>query len=507
MDRVAETERVESAPPPGDVSAVGEVVSSEDVQSRSEQKLDSLFAQRVFVYPKSVKGQVRTIKWWTLIGLLAIYYITPLLRWDRGPNAPDQAVLIDMPARRAYFFFIEIWPQEVYYLTGLLLLGALGLFLVTSLFGRIWCGYTCPQTVWTDLFMLVERKVEGERAQRMALNRAPWSASKLAKKSAKHGIWLFISLLTGGAWVMYFNDAPTMLVEFFTGEAGAGVYFFVGLFTFTTYLLAGWAREQVCTYMCPWPRFQAALLDEDSMVVTYEAWRGEPRGKYRKGDSWDDRGDCIDCKQCVAVCPTGIDIRDGIQLECIGCGLCMDACNNVMDRVGRPRKLITFDSERNTQLRAEGKPPVRHLVRMRTIVYVVLIGAIVCLMLFGLLSRSSVDLNVLHDRNPLFVKLSDGSVRNAYTFKILNKAREPRTYVLQVEGLEGAGLRDSAEEEDWGTELKLSAHPDTVATHRVLVRVPRAAITDPSMDVRFRLTEESTGEVATTDTVFRGPSP
>ena len=211
------------------------------------------------------------------------------------------------------------------------MLAAFGLFLATSLFGRLWCGFACPQTVWTDLFMQVERWIEGDRAERMRFDKAPWTPAKWRKRVAKHAAWLLIAFLTGGAWIMYFRDAPTVVGEFFTGQAGLTIYFFVFLFTATTYLLAGMAREQVCTYMCPWPRIQGALVDQDTMAVTYESWRGEPRGKYRKGESFDGRGDCIDCKQCVAVCPMGIDIRDGFQLECIGCGLCIDACDEVMD--------------------------------------------------------------------------------------------------------------------------------------------------------------------------------
>ena len=189
------------------------------------------------------------------------------------------------------------------------------MFFVTSLFGRIWCGYTCPQTVWTDLFMWVERLIEGDRNQRMRLDKASTSPTKVWKKTAKHSAWMVMALLTGGAWIMYFNDAQTVVPAIFTGEAGLQVYFFLGLFTATTYLLAGWAREQVCIYMCPWPRFQSAMFDEDTLIVTYREWRGEPRGKHKKGESWDNRGDCVDCRHCVAVCPTGIDIRDGVQLE------------------------------------------------------------------------------------------------------------------------------------------------------------------------------------------------
>ena len=297
---------------------MSEAVATEEVLSREEQKREPLYAGRVKVHPKSVRGRIRRIKWAALSLFLGVYYLAPWLRWDRGPGVPDQALLIDLPARRAYFFWIEIWPQEIYYIAVLLIMGAFGLFLATSIGGRVWCGYACPQTVWTDLFMWVERQIEGDRAARLKLDKAPLSAGKVGKKVLKHACWLFIAFATGGAWIMYFKDAPTLATEYFVGESSFSVYFFTGLFTTTTYLLAGWAREQVCTYMCPWPRFQAALLDEDSLVVTYREWRGEPRGKYRKGENWEGRGDCIDCKQCVAVCPTGIDIRDGLQLECIG---------------------------------------------------------------------------------------------------------------------------------------------------------------------------------------------
>ncbi|MGE5145636.1 MAG: cytochrome c oxidase accessory protein CcoG, partial [Candidatus Eiseniibacteriota bacterium] len=297
---------------------MNEVVQVEDALSRRAQKESPLYANRVRVYPKRVWGQFRRIKWIALTVMLAIYYIAPWIRWDRGPGVPDQAILIDMANRRAYFFGIEIWPQEVYYLTGLLILAAIGLFLMTSLAGRVWCGYACPQTVWTDIFMFVERWIEGDRNARIKLDQGPTTAAKVLKKIAKHGTWLIIALLTGGAWILYFDDAPTMLGQLVTGEASTTSYFFIGLFTATTYLLAGWAREQVCTYMCPWPRIQGAMLDEDSLNVSYRAWRGEPRGKHKANAGWEGRGDCIDCRLCIAVCPTGIDIRDGQQLECIG---------------------------------------------------------------------------------------------------------------------------------------------------------------------------------------------
>ncbi len=484
---------------------MNDAVAVEDAVSFKEQKKDPLYADRVRIYPKRVQGLFRRIKWAALIALLAIYYLVPWIRWDRGPNAPDQAVLVDMPGRRAYFFWIEIWPQEVYYLTGLLLLAAIGLFLVTSIGGRVWCGFTCPQTVWTDLFMWVERLIEGDRSARIRLDKAPFSASKATKKALKHGAWLLISAATGGAWIMYFDDAPTVTVAILTGQASFAVYFFFGLFTATTYLLAGWAREQVCTYMCPWPRFQAALLDQDSYVVTYEKWRGEPRGPHKKGTSWEGRGDCIACNQCVAVCPMGIDIRDGLQLECIGCGLCIDACNTVMDRIERPRELITLDSERNQGRRIAGQPPIHRFIRPRTIIYAAILLVLSAGLLIALTARASVDVNVLHDRNPLFVTLSDGGIRNGYTIKILNKSREPGRYELTLAGLDDATLAVLGQEGQASEKIVLTAKPDAVTTYRIYVTVPAAALESDSATLSLVLEDPASGAGGTYDTVFRGP--
>ena len=481
-------------------------VAVEDAVSTKEQKQQPLFSGRVQVYPKKVSGFFRRMKWQVLAVLLGIYYLVPWIRWDRGPGAPDQAVLIDMPSRRAYFFFIEIWPQEVYYLAGLLILGAVGLFFVTSLFGRVWCGYTCPQTVWTDLYMWIERQIEGDRNARIKLDKQPLSAAKAVKKVSKHAAWLIIALLTGGAWIMYFNDAPTLVGELFTGQASTLVYGFLGLFTATTYILAGWAREQVCTYMCPWPRFQAAMFDEDTLIVTYQRWRGEPRGHAKKGEDWSQRGDCIDCNACVAACPTGIDIRDGNQLECIGCGLCIDACNEIMPKVGRPTELITMDTERNQYALEHGEErPKRHLVRPRTLLYALLFFGIGLVMLGSLFFRATLDINVLHDRNPLFVTLSNGDIRNGYTIKLLNKTREGRSFTLSFEGIEGAEMWVIGKEETPAAQLQLSAEPDSVATYQAYVRVPAEAVDAAKLDIRFLLSDTETGETVVKDTVFRGP--
>jgi cytochrome c oxidase accessory protein FixG len=394
----------------------------------------ALYQARVPIYPKLVHGTFRAIKWALMIVMLGIYYGVPWLRWDRGSNLPDQAVLVDVANGRLFFFYWEFWPQEVVFVTGLLCLAALGLFLVTAIWGRVWCGYACPQTIWTDLFILVERAFEGDRAARIRLDKSPWSWDKFWRKTGKHALWLLIAAATGGAWIFYFHDAPTLLGQLFTGDAPLVAYTFLGILTFTTYSLAGLMREQVCTYMCPWPRIQAALIDEQTLSVTYRTDRGEPRGAHKKGQPWDGRGDCVDCNQCVAACPMGIDIRDGMQLECINCALCIDACDDVMAKVGRPKGLIAYDTDLNIARRKRGERSQYQFVRSRTILYAIVLIVIAGLMALGLSARSDLEVNVLRDRNPNFVRLADGRIRNGYTLKIVNKAPAARAFELRVTG-------------------------------------------------------------------------
>ncbi|MFN4058040.1 MAG: cytochrome c oxidase accessory protein CcoG [Roseinatronobacter sp.] len=402
----------------------------------SDQTPPSLYAKREPIFPRRVKGNFRTLKWWLVGIMLGIYYVLPWIRWDRGPEMPGQAVLLDLANRRFFFFMIEIWPHEFYFVAGLLIMAGIGLFLFTSALGRVWCGYACPQTVWTDLFILVERWVEGDRNARLRLHRQPVNFEKIRKYGLKWTIWFLIGMATGGAWVFYFADAPTLFVDLFTGQAHPIAYITVLILTMTTFLFGGFFREQVCIYACPWPRIQAAMMDEDTLTIDYRHWRGEPRGKLHKGgDVTVRQGDCIDCMACVNVCPMGIDIRNGQQMECITCGLCIDACDEVMDKIGKPRGLIAYMALSDQVAEQAGNAPKsvwKHVLRPRTILYtsiwsVIGIGLIVLLFL-----RSDLDMSVAPVRNPTHVVLSDGSVRNIYDVRLRNMHHDTRDFVLSV---------------------------------------------------------------------------
>ncbi|NQU62258.1 MAG: cytochrome c oxidase accessory protein CcoG [Rhodospirillales bacterium] len=488
-----------------DQKATASDVERFDVEAVNKKENRSLYKARERIHPKRVEGMFRRFKWLIMAGTLGIYYITPWLRWDRGPGAPDQAVLIDFPARRFYFFFIEIWPQEIYYLAGLLIMAGIGLFLVTSVVGRAWCGYSCPQTVWTDLFLVIERWVEGDRSARIRLDDSPRSFGKIGKRVVKYFLWLLAAMGTGGAWVFYYADAPTLFVQLFTLEAPAVAYITVAVLTFTTFALGGLMREQVCTYMCPWPRIQSAMMDEESLTVTYHGDRGEPRAPYRKGETWEGRGDCIDCNACVVCCPMGIDIRDGQQLECITCALCIDACDDVMGRIGRPRGLIDYDSLANAERRATGDGGAIRFIRVRTILYAGIWALAGVVMLAAIFNRSETDINVLRDRNPLFTLLKDGSIRNGFTFKVLNKIRRQRTFSISAKGLDGLSLGIVGSENVAETTPYVTVKPDRVQSFRLLATSPRGSLTSDSHDIEFILTDINTGGTATYDSVFRGP--
>lgn len=475
------------------------------------------FKKQTKIYPRRVWGKFRKLKWVAMIVLLGIYYGAPWIRWDRGPEAPGQAILIDMSHTRAYFFGIEIWPQEVYYITGILILAAVGLFFVTSLFGRVWCGYACPQTVWTDLFVWVERIVQGDRNARKKLDESKMSFEKLWKKGLTHFLWLVIGLCTGGAWVFYFNDAPTLMDQIVHLDVPRSVMGWILGLTFSTYLMAGYAREQVCTYMCPYARFQSAMFDPNTLIIAYDEARGEPRGKWKKKEAYLSKaagkatyqaashellgeakseaqaqgvaGHCIDCDSCVVVCPMGIDIRNGLQMECIACGLCVDACDAVMDKIGLPRGLIGYSTE--------SKAPFV-LFRPRTFWYAGIISVVGLLMLYTLLSRSPLEINVLHDRNPLLVRLSDGDIRNGYSISIINKNHADTHYALTVEGLENPTLKVQGTGDVLADDLPVFA--DSVGHFRVFISAPKQR--KARQEITFHVTEKESNVAAANETLF-----
>jgi cytochrome c oxidase accessory protein FixG len=442
--------------------------------SISAPETGKLYAKREPVFNKRIDGPFRRFKWFVMIVTLAIYYGTPWIRWDRGPYAPDQAVLIDLANRRFYMFGIEIWPHEFYFVAGLLIMAGIGLFLVTSAVGRAWCGYACPQTVWTDLFQHVDRLVDGDRNARARLYNAPWRPKKIARRALKYAIYLVIAFWTGGAWIMYFADAPTLVRDFWAGDAAPVAYATVAVLTLTTFLLGGFMREQVCIYMCPWPRIQTAMLDEKSLIVTYKDWRGEKRGSLKKAQKNPELyGDCVDCNQCVQVCPTGYDIRNGPDIACITCGLCIDACDRVMKEVGRPRGLIDYATLEDCKAEAAGDPPKpvwKTLLHPRTVIYFAIWGAIGLGLLFMLGSRTHTDISVAPDRNPPFMLMSDGSVRNSYTLKLRNMESRPREMRLALDGLPGAVMwTDTIGRDDAARELTVEVPADATLPVRAYV--------------------------------------
>lgn len=472
--------------------------------SNIEETPPKLYAAREPVFPRKVKGKFRGLKWGLMIVTLGIYYLSPWIRWDRGPNLPDQAILIDLAGRRFYFFMIEIWPHEFYFIAGLLIMAGLGLFLFTSALGRVWCGYACPQTIWTDLFILTERWIEGDRNARVRLWKSKWDLKKWRLRLFKWFVWLLIGVATGGAWVFFFADAPTLLVNLVTLNAPAIAYLTILVMTITTVLFGGFAREQICIYMCPWPRIQAAMMDEETLTVGYRDWRGEPRGKRRKGADAEHLGDCIDCMACVNVCPAGIDIRDGQQLECITCALCIDACDEMMEKIGKPRGLIdylAFSDEPAERAGVEPRKIWQHVLRPRTIMYTTLWSLVGIGLLVALLIRPEIDMTVSPIRNPTFVTLSDGSIRNTYDVRLRNKHGDDRAFDLTVANETDLAL--SLEGVDAGSVI---VNANETLLQRVYITAPKGSAPATSDRTEFRLwVEDKLGdELVHTDTVFNG---
>jgi cytochrome c oxidase accessory protein FixG len=401
------------------------------------------------VYPHEIAGSFQTLRkaaaWW----LLGMYYLFPWLMWDGR-----QAVLFDLPARKFYIFGLTFWPQDFYYLSLLLMLAAFALFFFTAIAGRLWCGYACPQTVWTEVYLWMERVTEGSRNQRMKLDKGPWTREKVLRKTAKQVLFVTFSLWTGFTFVGFFTPIRELAVDLVHWQVGGWTLFWMLFYAFATWGNAGYLREQVCKYMCPYARFQGAMFDRDTLLIGYDVARGEPRGARKKGvpsvlaraatpavsepavlatlaSASAALGDCIDCKLCVNVCPTGIDIRDGLQYECIACGACVDACDSVMDKLGYPRGLVRY----TTQNAVEGKGV--HLLRPRVLIYALLLVALSTALVVSLAMRNPLSVEVLRDRNALYRETATGAIQNVYTVKVLNKDQRPHAFRIAVEGPPG----------------------------------------------------------------------
>lgn len=418
-----------------------------------------LYQKRIPIFTRSVKGTFRTFKWAMLALAYIVYFGLPWLPWNRGHEAASQAVLFDLPGRKFYLFDLVVYPQDIFWLSLLLFIAGALLFFVTGLIGRAFCGYFCFQTLWTDTFIAIERLIQGERPARQRLYKQAWNGEKLGKIGLTHLLWLAWAFWTAFTFILYYGYAPELTARFFTGQAPSVAYFTTLILTLSTYVAAGWAREQVCLYMCPYARFQGVMYDPETLAVAYDSRRGEgaagrviARAGLRSQEERQAKGhgDCIDCKLCIQVCPTGIDIRKGLQYQCIACGLCIDACNGIMDSMSYPRGLIRYDSEANLAAATPTQPRL-HWKRLKIIGWglalVIMTGALVS----SVGHRTSMDAAVQQVRQPLFVILSDGQVRNRYQIRITNKAVEDEHYTISARGVPDTAL-------DMGNFRELTVH-------------------------------------------------
>jgi cytochrome c oxidase accessory protein FixG len=435
----------------------------------------SLYEVRKKIYPRAVTGWFATLRWSAVWLTQLVFYGLPWLAWN-----DRQAVLFDLGARKFYIGGLVFWPQDVIYLAVLLIIAAYALFLFTAVAGRVWCGYACPQTVYTEIFLWVERKVEGERSARIRLDAAPMSARKFGRKAAKHAIWIAIALWTGITFVGYFTPIRELVRSIPLGLGGWET-FWILFYGFATYGNAGWMREQVCKYMCPYARFQSAMFDRDTLIIAYDGGRGEPRGSRRK--KVDPRGqglgDCVDCGICVQVCPTGIDIRKGLQYECIGCAACVDGCNQVMDKMGYPRGLIRYVSEHGLEARYDRAAMLRRVLRPRVLLYTAILVAIVVAAALSLSARNPLKVDVLRDRGALAREAAPGVIENVYRMQIMNTDETPRRFTIGVSGLPGikvVGIEQPVAIEAAGSKLlplrlAVGAEVAPPGTHKVELHV------------------------------------
>ena len=455
----------------------------------------SLYSKRQKIYPREVHGLFAAFRTTGVAVLLGLYYIVPWLQWDER-----QAVLFDLPERKFYILDMVLWPQDFFYLALLLIVSALGLFFVTALAGRVWCGYACPQTVWTEAFLWIERKIEGSRPQQMKLDKAPNSFRKFRIKATKHFVWVSFSLFTGLTFVGYFSPMRELASNFIIFNNGPWEAFWIYFYALATYGNAGWLREQVCMYMCPYARFQSAMFDEDTMIISFDPERGLPKGPRKKtadintaGPGGTRLGDCIDCTICVQVCPTGIDIRDGLQYQCIGCAACIDACDDVMDKMGYDRGLVRYTTE-NTLL---GKKT--HIFRPRVIIYALIMLAIIAGSFYSILTRTPIALDVIRDRNSLYRETNEGLIENVYNIKLMNMDKQDHIFNLSVAGIPELVLKKD-------TEI-IEVKSGEVVELPVRVQVDAYNLESRSSEISFTLdTQELDDLTVTEEARFLGPA-
>jgi len=436
-----------------------------------QDPLVSLYEARRSIFPRSVKGRFRNAKWAVLGLAYGVYFLLPWLRWERAAG-PDQAILFDILGRKFYLFNLTVYPQDIFWLAGLLMLAAYLLFFVTGIAGRVFCGYFCFQTLWTDVFVLIEKIVQGERNKRIRLAKEPWHLAKIVKMGLTHLLWLLVAFLTGLSFVLYWGNAPELVLDFLRGNAPFAAYATALFLTATTYVMAGHAREQVCTYMCPYARFQSVMFDRDSLIVSYHQARGEgvngrakltadlktPAQRAAAGV-----GDCIDCGYCVQVCPTGIDIRNGLQIQCISCALCIDACDTIMDSLQWPRGLVAYTSEREMQ--GDGRA---HLLRPKVLGYFAVMLVIVAALAWSVSHQQLFDMSVSQVRQPLYVMMSDGRIQNSYEIKLNNKLGYPLELAFELEAFADAEL-------DMGNFALITLEPEQRLRLMARVRAPNDA--------------------------------
>lgn len=433
MNKAAMTPRQgKEGDPPPEAGTQQELPTKE---GKDEYAVIRMYAAREQIYPREIQGRFASLRWLCVFLTQLVFYGLPWINWNER-----QAVLFDLASRKFYLFGLVLWPQDFIWLAALLIICAFSLFLFTAIAGRVWCGYACPQTVYTEIFLWIERRIEGNRSARMRLDRQPWSFDKLWRKSAKHLAWGSVALWTGISFVGYFSPMRELLPEIRQFALGPWESFWIAFYAFATYGNAGWMREQVCKYMCPYARFQSAMFDRDSLVITYDNARGEPRmpaAKAAKLQEGRKAGDCIDCTMCVQVCPTGIDIRQGLQYMCIGCAACVDACDSVMDKIDRPRGLIRYSTE-NAIEQGFSTPEIRRrLFRPRILIYTAILGAVIALFLGSLVVRTPLKLDVIRDRGSMGREVEDGIIENVYRLQVINTDERGHRYRISASGIEG----------------------------------------------------------------------